>query len=513
MKLFTNILFSFFTFFSVLAQFNPEPKKVTELFFPENETIENVTPALLKKKGFTNYEDLIAFLETQKNKFPDLIKINYLGKSQKGYEIPIVFIQNQKSKEEKVKVFLQGGLHGDEPASTEGVLYLMYQLLNNEKYQYLLNRLEFAIIPMANIDGFLKQERNATNGLDLNRDQTKLMAPESILLKQAFSNYNPEVALDFHEYNAYRRDFAKMGTFGITSAYDVMFLYSSNHNVNENIRTVIDTIFVENARKKLNENQLRHNDYMSTETYSGEIQFNKGSVNARSSATSFALTNTIAALIEIRGVNLGRTSFKRRINSTFLIGLSFLETAYHEHQLVKETIKNSQNSNQKIIVTTKKRIYKEEIDAIDLDNFSLIKLPITTRDSKNSEPKLIREKPLAYYLQKDQIELVEKLKILGLQMEILDKTTTLMVETYQIIKYEKETTTYEKMNLQNVETQMVVKEITLPVGSFKILCNQKNAALLYETLEPEASSSFVSMGVLKTELNQELPIYRQLKTL
>ena len=94
----------------------------------------------------------------------------------------------------------------------------MYQLLNNEKYQYLLNRLEFAIIPMANIDGFLKQERNAANGLDLNRDQTKLMAPESILLKQAFSNYNPEVALDFHEYNAYRRDFAKMGTFGLDSS-------------------------------------------------------------------------------------------------------------------------------------------------------------------------------------------------------------------------------------------------------------------------------------------------------
>lgn len=513
MKLFTNILFSFFTFFSVLAQFNPEPKKVTELFFPENETIENVTPALLKKKGFTNYEDLIAFLETQKNKFPDLIKINYLGKSQKGYEIPIVFIQNQKSKEEKVKVFLQGGLHGDEPASTEGVLYLMYQLLNNEKYQYLLNRLEFAIIPMANIDGFLKQERNAANGLDLNRDQTKLMAPESILLKQAFSNYNPEVALDFHEYNAYRRDFVKMGTFGITSAYDVMFLYSSNQNVNEKIRHVIDKVFVENARKKMDENQLRHNDYMSTETYSGEIQFNKGSINARSSATSFALTNSIAALIEVRGVNLNRTSFKRRINTTFLVGLSFLETAYNQHQLVKETIKNAQNNTQKITITSKKRIYKDEFDAVDLDKNILIKIPITTRDSKNSEPKLIREKPEAYFLQKDQIDLVEKLKVLGLEIETLIVQKIIKLESFKISAYEREITTFEKMYGQNVETQIVEKEITLPIGSFKISCNQKNAALLYETLEPEASSSFVSMGVLKTELNQELPIYRQLKTL
>jgi hypothetical protein len=67
------------------------------------------------------------------------------------------------------------------------------------------------------------------------------------------------------------------------------------------------------------------------------------------------------------------------------------------------------------------------------------------------------------------------------------------------------------MNLQNVQTKITQKEVTLPKGSFKISTNQKNAAILYETLEPEASSSFVSMGVIKTELNQEIPIYRLFK--
>jgi len=40
--------------------------------------------------------------------------------------------------------------------------------------------------------------------------------------------------------------------------------------------------------------------------------------------------------------------------------------------------------------------------------------------------------------------------------------------------------------------------------------NQPKSNLAVEVLEPEAPNSFVSFSVLKTELNQELPIYRYL---
>lgn len=494
------------------AQLNPEPKKVTQQFFPENETIENITPALLKKRGFTDYDELMLFLNTEKNKNPNIVSVEFLGKSQKGYEIPIVYIKNNKPSEQKIKVWLQGGLHGNEPASTEGVLYIIHKLLNDEPYKYLLDNLEFAIVPMANIDGYLKLNRLAANGLDLNRDQTKLMAPETVIIKQAYSDFNPEVALDFHEYNAYRRDFAKMGAFGITSAYDVMFLYSSNHNVPQNIRAVIDTLFVEEARKTMDKNNLRHNDYMSTASYSGDIHFNKGSTNARSSATNFALSNTISALIEVRGVNLGRTSFKRRINTSFLVGMSFLETAYNNVHLIKNAIQTAQNSNETLTVTSSRTPFKEDISVIDLDSYELIDMTVTVRDAKKAEPKIKRNKPEAYLLHKDLGMLVDKLTVLGLDVETLSEAQAVKVESYLITDYNRDETTYEKMNLQNVETELIEKEITLPAGSFKISTNQKNAALLYEILEPEAPNSFISFGVLKTELNQELPIYRLSKT-
>ena len=99
-----------------------------------------------------------------------------------------------------------------------------------------------AIVPMANIDGYLRLSRYANNGLDLNRDQTKLMAQESVLLKKNFSEFNPEVALDFHEYTPFRRDFSGFGNTGISNFYDAMFLFSGNLNVPENLRTFTEKI-------------------------------------------------------------------------------------------------------------------------------------------------------------------------------------------------------------------------------------------------------------------------------
>lgn len=507
MKKILNIFLYFLIAPLIFAQ-NPEPKKVTSLFFPDDETLENVTPALQKKKGFTDYKEMMTFLNTQKESFSDLVSIDFIGKSQKGYDIPIVYINNKKYTNEKVKVWYQGGLHGNEMGSTETMLYLIYKLLNDKSFAYLLEKIEIAIVPMANIDGYLKEDRYASNGLDLNRDQTKLMAPESVILKNAFSNYKAEVALDFHEYNPYRRDFAKMGSFGVSSIYDVMFLYSSNLNVAPNIRVVTDSLFVGNVRKVMDKHQLRHADYMSTETYFGEIHFNRGSSSARSSASSYALANSISALIEVRGVHLGRTSFKRRIKTAFLTGLSFLETTFNNFDLVKKTLKEAPSIDQKLSVISKKNMYKDTIEVIDMNDYSILNLPITVRDAKGAKTTLEREKPEAYILTKEMDFLIEKIKTLGLQVETLTENTNFLVETYQVIEYNRDETTYEKMNLQEVKTKIISKEILFPAGSFRILTNQKNARLLYEVLEPEMPSSFVSFGVLKTGLHQEIPIYR-----
>ena len=500
-------IFAFFCSAYAFAQLNPQSKKITQLFFPEFEALENVTPALQKKKGFTDYEELMAFLNALVTQHPDVIKLSFIGESQKGKKIPLLHL-TAASSEDKIKVWMQGGLHGNEPASTEGMLYMLHQLLNNPKHITLLNTLEIAIVPMANIDGYEKQNRYAANGLDLNRDQTKLMAQESVSLKQAFSDFNPEVGLDFHEYKPYRKDFSQLSDFGVASLYDAMFLYTGNLNVPENLRTLTDTLFVENARQVLDKNELRHHDYVSTRKINGEIHFNQGSTNARSSATNYALTNTISTLFEIRGVGIGRTSFKRRINTTFLLALSYLETASNNRALVKSEIEKATKQQNAVIVTSNKTIEKNTLETIDLDTNKIIELEVTLRDGLRSHAKLVRKRPTAYLIDMTQLELIKKLKILGVSVDTLTEDQNIEVETYKISEYNRDSKKYEKMNLQTVETTIETRNMLFPKGTYKININQRRANIILEVLEPEAPNSFVSFGVLKTKKEAYLPIYR-----
>lgn len=489
-------------------QFTPQSKRITERFFPDADTVANVTPALKKKHGFTNYEELLVFLNDLESNRSEWVKLSYIGESQKGVQIPMLKISNPLAQGEKLKVWLQAGLHGNEPASTEGLLYLLHELINNPKHTYLFDKLEIAAIPMANIDGYLKNSRYAKNGLDLNRDQTKLMAPESVFLKQEFSNFNAQVALDFHEYNAYRKDFAKLSSFGIIGSYDVMFLTSGNLNVPVNLRLLTDSLFVGNAKKLLKRNALTNHQYVSTTKQKGEIQFNQGSNNARSSATSYALTNAISSIIEVRGVNLKKTSFKRRIATTYLVGLSYLETAYLNDNLVRNTIKDAMLPKESISVTSNKTVYDGSLEVIDVDKEELITLNATIRDAGQMNPLLTRNRPHAYLIHKDQSYLVEKLKILGVEVQQLKSETLYDVNSYRVTNYRQANARYEEMKLQDVKTVLEDKSMTFPVGTYIIYTNQKNAPILTEVLEPEAPNSFVSFGVLKTDLNQELPIYR-----
>ena len=491
----------------VVGQPNPQSKKITNDFFPDYKELLEITPALKKKKGFTNYEELMTFLTDLKNKFPDKMEIRFIGESQKGYKIPIVFLNS--GKKNNLKVWFKGGLHGNEPAGTEGLLYLLDRLLNDSSLKHLLDNTNLAILPMANIDGSIKQNRYASNGLDLNRDQTKLMAIESIAIKQAFTGFNPDIAVDFHEYRPYRKDFARMSDFGITSVYDVMFLYSGNLNVPQNIRLITDTLFVKNARSVVQSYGLKHHDYMSTTKYLGEIHFNQGSTNARSSATSYALNNTISTLIEIRGVGIGKTSFKRRVNSAFSIALSYLKTSFENSDFIKSELKKSLNYNSSdIVVTSSRTVEKEMIQTIDLNSNKIIDYEVTIRDALRSNPTLIRNRPTGYLILEENFELIEKLMVLGLEVNIIQNDSVMKVEKFKITNYNDNFEKYEKMNLQSVKASLVKDEITVKQGTYLILTNQRASNILTELLEPEAPNSFVSFGILRTEINQILPIYR-----
>ena len=506
-KLISYILI--FNFMVVSAQLNQEPKKITKKFFSELNNLENITPALKKKKGFTNYKELLTYIEEKVLKYPEIVSSNFIGESQKGKKIPIIYIKNKNNNDEKkIKVWMQGGLHGNEPASTESLLYLIHLILEDADYKYLLDKIELAILPMANIDGFLKNDRYAANGLDLNRDHTKMMAPETKASKVAFANFDPHIALDFHEYRPFRKDFAQLSSFGIANPYDVMFLHTGNLNVPENLRYIIDTLFVKNAKKSLDKLSLRHRHYMKSEKYKGEIHFSTGSNTARSSSNFYALNNGIATLFEIRGVGIGKTSFKRRINSGLAVGFSFLKTAYDNSLFIFDEIARANTYSNDIVLEHKRLIYTDVVKAIDVESNELIDFETTMHSSKESYAISKRDRPLAYIIKKNNFGFIEKLKDIGVEYFEIQKDTMIYSGSYRIVDYNDNFKVYEKMKMQSVSTLIEYKDNMFTYGDIFISMNQKRSNLIAELLEPEAPNSFVSFGIIKTSINSQLPIYR-----
>ena len=330
-------------------------------------------------------------------------------------------------------------------------------------------------------------------------------------MKKAFSNFGAEVAVDFHEYRPFRKEYNELGSDGVCSIYDAMFMLCGNLNLPQNLREYTQNIFVANAKKSLESNNLSFRDYIAAHKQNNEVFFNQCTTEARSSTTSFALTNCISALIEIRGVNLQKTSFKRRINTTFLIATSFLKTVYDDAKNIKEVLKIANDANpENLVVVCKKPQENQTIRAINLKDNMETSLDIKVNNALKARPVLERKRPFAYLILPEQKKLAEKLTILGLEVFELNEDKTLKVEMYTVTSRSVSPEEEEGYKAQKIQTSVATIDKSFPKGTFIVYLNQKNGKMATEVLEPESENGFVKFEVLNTVLNKELPIYRYL---
>ena len=482
--------------FCVNGFYPQDSKKITQKFFPDFD-LDIPTPAFDKKKGFTKYEELISFLDTLQKNYPYVFSYKFIGESQKGKKIPMVFIGNTDN--EKPRVCYMGGLHGNEPASTEGLMFFMYNILNEDSLKSVLEDVNLSIIPMANIDGYEIQDRYAANGQDLNRDQTKLTNPEMRILKKAINEFNPLVMVDFHEYKPYRVDFVKFGEYGTTSMFDCMFLYTGNLNVCPSIKETIENVFLPRAKQQLDTYGLKYHNYLSSKHKNNKVYFNLGSVSPRSSATSFALGNCISMLMEVRGVGLNRTSFKRRIFTTYSLACSFLTTTIQEKSFINEKLISCHDFPEQIVISYKKKKSPYKLKMIDVYNKTIVPIDIVLHNGLACEATKTRAPPNYYLVEKTLSQVVEKLSILGLKIDTLHYDELLEVESYIITSQRKSPALFQGFYENIVTTKLETKELLFEKGTFVVPMNQQRSNLAVETLEPEMLSGFLRFNVIEPE--------------
>lgn len=483
--------------------------KVTRTFFPDPD-VEMDTPAFHKKHGYTTYSELMDYLHGLITAHPGLMKLEIVGRTQKGREIPMIHVSRPGQCNDKLRVMYTGLVHGNEPAAAEGLLHFLRQLAENDSVNRLLDRLDFYILPMVNIDGAEENRRVTADGTDLNRNLTLLTTPEAQTLQRVAGTVRPHVFVDFHEYKPLRASYEDVSDRLVTNPNDFMFLWSSHPNVASELTEAVTGLFVPEAEKMAVAAGLRNSTYFTTKSDRGDVVFNVGGSSPRSTSNSMALRGAVSMLMEIRGIGLGRTSFKRRAYTSYKLAEQFARTSYDHADRVRAAADAAVGNRADLAVRfAPRKVEGYPIEFIDILAAKPVTLKVDARLAPERTVTLSRPRPRAYYLAPEEKRAAETLRLFGVTVEELQAPLSATLGTYTIDKVVRD---YEPMGATvpvTVTSTLTDKSMTLPAGSYRVPMDQPLAALIGTLMEPESANGFVNYGVIKACQGEDLKIYRE----
>ena len=166
----------------------------------------------------SRYDDVIAFMKAMAAASPRIHLTTY-GYTYEGRPMPLAVIGAPGASPEQVKatkktrIYIQGNIHAGEVEGKEALLWLLRSIAKGERNAW-LDSVVLLVNPIYNADGNervtvanrgsqfgpvggMGQRENA-QGLDLNRDGTKLETAEARSMASLLTRYDPHVAMDLH---------------------------------------------------------------------------------------------------------------------------------------------------------------------------------------------------------------------------------------------------------------------------------------------------------------------------
>lgn len=113
----------------------------------------------LRFDRYYTYEEVNEALKLLNKTYPDLTKLELVGKSDEGRDIWSITVNNPKTgqEDEKPAIYVDGNIHGNEIQATEVALYFLDYVLKNYgrniKITEMVDRITIYSIPSVNVDG------------------------------------------------------------------------------------------------------------------------------------------------------------------------------------------------------------------------------------------------------------------------------------------------------------------------------------------------------------------------
>jgi predicted deacylase len=438
--------------------------------------------------------------------------------SEEGRKFPYIYLSSSTETQDpvmgdaqKLRVWLQGGVHGNEPAGDQALLALLGKLDANSSWsRWLLEKIDIVIWPRYNPDGVAYFQRALATNLDPNREHTKLNRKQTREIKKVFSSFSPHITVDMHEFTP--RNFGRH-----RHGMDALVAVGKNLNIHAAIRNLSEELFAANVGRALDTNGFRWEPYFTGtfDTAAQEIALSEAGSDAKAGRNNYAMTQCITILCEVRGISLADQHFQRRVATALTMVSEILQTA-REHAdnifgTVESAVKDFIDSDQDIVISDYSETIRRNVTFIDTMTGAVVKVPAIWKSTSPTLANITRTRPEAYVIPPAWSDLACRLRDSGLEVQALETAYRGSAEALAITSATIADYYYEGGIKVTVETRPLEKNITLPAGSFWVSTRQKNAALAFATLEPEGIDSYVSFNLIPVRQGDEYPIYRILK--
>ncbi|KAI0540548.1 carboxypeptidase [Xylaria digitata] len=434
--------------------------------------------------------------------------------SEEGRLFPYVYLskESQASRDEnsqKLRVWIQGGVHGNEPAGDQAVLALLGKLDANETWATpILERMDILLFPRYNPDGVSYFQRELSSNLDPNREHTKLARHQSREIKQLLSSFSPHITVDMHEFTGTRLTGGRY-----KHGMDALIAPGKNLNTHKDIRNISEALFAAGIAERLEASGFRWESYFTAGSSAAPgITLEEAGSDAKAGRNSYGLMQSVAILNEVRGIRLADQHFQRRVATALTMVSAILDIALENIDYVQSTVENAiENfiaSDDDIIITDYQNPTNRSVSFIDVTNGSLVQLPVNWLSTTPTTANLTRTRPEAYLIPRTWSDLAIRLQESGVVVETLDYEYSGTVEALKITSASPARAYYEGAIQVTVTTEPYQRKVRLPIGSFLVSTRQKNAALAFVTLEPENIDSYVRFNLVPVQAGDEYPIFR-----
>ena len=398
-------------------------------------------------------------------------------------------------------VVIMAAQHGDEPAGTEALIVVAQELAAG-RIGGVLDRVDVILLPRANPDGAAAFKRAAADGTDLNRDHLLLQTPEARAIAELLATFAPLVVLDLHEYPVGGAFTTK---FGGVQRFDALLQYATVPNLPPFITRAAEEWFRQPMIASLKSAGLSSDWYATTSADPADRTLAMGGVGPQIGRNANGLRNAVSLLVETRGGGIGRTDLKRRVQAQVVATTSVLESAaHHAADLVKlrqfvdrETA--SLACRGEVVLDAAPTPGEYAYSIIDRDSGEIRRLNVAWESSLQLRVLKSRPRPCGYWLAASEGEAVQRLRLLGIEVQQLDEAAEVRGETYRESGRETMATRGAAANAgatTRLRVQTTPALLDLAAGGYYVSLEQPLANLAIAVLEPEAPSSFAANGVI-----------------